>query len=70
MTRDWAAEWAREEQSVDDLLAMFTRARDCDHEFVPTEEVEGALSWVKEVCVKCGTTMGLKEAVDDDVSQS
>lgn len=60
MTRDWAAEWEMEQSELDDLLASMKTFSECEHEWVPSETVEGALSWLVSVCVKCGGGQGLK----------
>lgn len=62
MTRDWAAEWEMEQSELDDLLASMKTFSECEHEWVPSETVEGALSWLVSVCVKCGGGQGLKSS--------
>jgi hypothetical protein len=62
LKKDWNAEWEMEQSAVDDMLLSWIEFKQCDHDWVPTEEVEGALSWVTSVCTKCGGCKGLKPA--------
>jgi hypothetical protein len=54
MTRDWAAEWEREQESVDDIVAMFEAYNACEHVWIADKGEHVALSWIDHICVKCG----------------
>lgn len=52
--KDWNEEWDMEQSEVDSMITSWLEFRDCDHSWIPAEKVEGALSWIDEICEKCG----------------